>query len=77
MAEIEEFEGDIFWDEADTENCVDSPEDELDNVGEDNIVEFEQAKRLPNFFGVHTGGKDRFFTTLQEAQAAVAQVQED
>ena len=76
MAEIEKFEGDTFWNDADTENCVDSPEDELENVGEDNIVEFEQAKRLPNFFGVHTGGRDRFFTTLAEAQSTVAQAQE-
>ena len=77
MAEIEKFEGDIFWNEEDPEICVDSPEDELENVGEDNIVEFEQAKRLPSFFGVHTGGKDRFFTTLEEAQAAVTKAQED
>ena len=77
MAEIENFEGDIFWDKEDTENCIDSPEDELENVGENDIVEFEQAKRLPNFFGVYTGGKDRFFTTLEEAQTAVAKAQED
>lgn len=75
MAEIDKFEGDMFWDSADTEDTVYDPEDALENAMEDNIVEFEQAKRLPNFFGVYTGSKHRFFTTLAEAQTAVMEAQ--
>jgi hypothetical protein len=70
MAEIFNFDGDLFWNEADTESYVDDPDDELDNAGEGNIVQFEQAKRLPNFFGVLIDGKSRYFDTELEAEAA-------
>lgn len=70
MAEIEKFEGDLFWNEADTEVGCDDPDDEMDNYGEGDIVEFEQAKRLPNFFGVLVNDKPRYFDTAEEAEAA-------
>jgi hypothetical protein len=70
MAEIEKFEGDIFWNSDDTESAIDSPDDEMDNLYEGDIAEFEQAKRLPNFFGVVIGDKARYFDTFEEATAA-------
>jgi hypothetical protein len=70
MAEIEKFEGDIFWNSDDTESSCYDPEDELDNVGTGDIIEFEQAKRLPNFFGVVVNDKPRYFDTQEEAEAA-------
>lgn len=70
MAEIEKFEGDIFWNSEDTESACYDPDDEMDNVGEGDIVEFEQAKRLTNFFGVIVDGKERYFDTQEEAEAA-------
>lgn len=77
MAEILKFDGDIFWNESDTENNIDDPDEELDNVGPGCVVEFEQAYRLPNFFGVMTIGPDdesiyRYFTTEKEALNASA-----
>jgi hypothetical protein len=71
MAEIFNFKGDIFWVEADPENSVDDPDDELDNAGEGSIVQFEQAVRLPNFFGVLINGKSRYFDTELEALDAL------
>ena len=69
--EIENFEGDLFWNADDTENTVYDPDDELDNIGDlGAIVEFEQAKRLPSFYGVLVAeGKTRYFDTRQEAEA--------
>jgi len=76
VSEIEKFEGDLFWNADNTEDSVYSPEDELDNIGSLEIVEFQQAKRLPNFFGVAIPrDKDhddyRFFTTQEEAEACI------
>lgn len=70
MAEIEKFEGDLFWNDDNPEDACWDPHDELDNVGEGEIVEFQQAKKLPNFFGVLVDGKERYFDTLEEAEAA-------
>jgi len=71
MAEILKFEGDIFWNAENTEQSIYDPSDELENVSDGDIVEFEQAKRLPNFFGVYINGKERYFDTEKEAEAAV------
>ena len=71
MAEITKFAGDIFWVEYDTENSIDDPDDELDNVGDGDIVEFEQALRLPNFFGVLVNDEPKYFETKAEAEAAL------
>jgi len=71
MSEIQKFEGDMFWDASDTEDAVYDPEETLDDyAGNGGIVEFEQAKRLPNFFGVLVNGQHRFFTTRAEAEEA-------
>jgi hypothetical protein len=70
MAEITKFAGDIFWVEYDTENSIDDPYDELDCVGDGVIVEFEQALRLPNFFGVVVNDEPKYFETKAEAEAA-------
>ena len=70
MAEITKFAGDIFWVEYDTENSIDDPYDELDYVGDGVIVEFEQALRLPNFFGVVVNDEPKYFETKAEAEAA-------
>jgi hypothetical protein len=75
MAEINKFEGDLFWNADDPESSCYDPSDELDNVGEGDIVEFEQAKRLPNFFGVLVDGKERYFDTAEEAESACAKPQ--
>jgi hypothetical protein len=70
--EITQFEGDIFWNEADTETACE-PDDELDNASEVGaIVEFEQAKRLTNFFGVLLEKECKYFTTLEEAEECSA-----
>jgi hypothetical protein len=73
--EIEKFEGDLFWNSDDPEAAIDDPDDELGNIGDIGaIVEFEQAKRLPNFYGVDCGEDDkgrlvaRYFDTLAEAE---------
>jgi hypothetical protein len=76
MSEIDKFEGDLFWNDENPEDSVYSPEDELDDIGSLQIVEFQQAKRLSNFFGVaipHDKDHDdyRFFTTQEEAEACV------
>ena len=83
MAKIDNFEGDLFWNEADTENACYDPDDELDNINEVGaIVEYEQAKRLPNFFGVDCGEDAEgravyeYFTTLAEAEARSKEVTE-
>jgi hypothetical protein len=70
MAEIEKFEGDIFWNSDDTESACYDPDDEMDNVGDGDIVEFEQAIRCANFFGVLVDGKPRYFDTQAEAEEA-------
>lgn len=79
---IKKFAGDMFWSADDTEYTVFDPEDELDERrGLGNIVEFEQAKRLPNFFGVDCGDDTNghpiyeFYTTREEAEVRAAQVQ--
>jgi hypothetical protein len=77
MAEIDKLEGDIFWLEYDTEAAVDDPEDELSNAEEGGIIEFEQAKRLPNFFGTLINDKARYFDTLEEAEIAIKNSQEE
>jgi hypothetical protein len=71
MMELQTYRGDLFWNSKDTENTVDSPEDELDNVGEGNIVKFDVATREPDMYGVLIAGKARFFATLAEAEEAV------
>ena len=77
MAEILQFEGDLFWNTDDTEAAVDDPDDELDSIGDLGvIVEFEQAKRLPNFYGVLVGkGETRYFETVEEAEACSTNVE--
>lgn len=70
MAEMHKFEGDLFWNFEDPEVACYDPADELDDVGEGHIVKFEQAKRLSNFFGVLVDGKERYFDTAEEAEAA-------
>ena len=71
MAKIDNFEGDMFWNSDDTECSCFDPDDEMDNVGEGDIVEFEQAKRLTNFFGAVVNGKSLYFDTLEEAETAI------
>jgi hypothetical protein len=78
MSEIENFEGDLFWNADDTESTCDDPYDELLNVvvnlrraGEGNIVVFEQAKRLPNFYGALINGEERYFESLGEVEEAL------
>jgi hypothetical protein len=68
--EIEKFEGDLFWNDDNSEDSCFDPYDELDQVGEGEIVEFMQAKKLPNFFGILIEGKERYFDTLEEAEEA-------
>lgn len=70
--EISKFEGDLFWNDDDPEtNC--EPEEEMDNYRESVVVTFQQAKSLPNFYGVRIWEpemkeyQDRFFTTREEA----------
>ena len=77
MSEIQKFEGDLFWNHEDTEDAVYDPDDELDSINEIGaIVEFEQAKRLPNFYGVDCGADAQgraiywYFTTVEEAEVA-------
>ena len=72
---IEKFDGDMFWNDDDTENAIYDPDDELDNINViGTIVEFQQAKRLTNFFGVDCGEDSEsnplyeYFTTLEEAE---------
>jgi hypothetical protein len=69
MAEIDKFEGDLFWNEENSETTCE-PDDELDNLQDGDIVEFQQAKRLTNFFGVLVNGSPRYFDTQEEAEAA-------
>ncbi len=75
MSKIETYEGDMFWDAADTEDSIDSPEEHLENVGCGQVVKFEQAKRLPDFYGIQYYDADKdeylceFFTTAEEAEA--------
>lgn len=72
--EIDKFEGDLFWNDEDTENTCE-PEEELDNVGKGDIVEFQQAKSLPHIFGViDKDDKARFFTTMAEAEAVAQEI---
>lgn len=76
MAELEKFEGDLFWDAADTEQSVYDPEDALEEYDPLQVVEFQQAKVLPNFYGFWVRkdeGDDefRFFPTREEAEAAI------
>ena len=70
MAEISQFEGDLFWNDDDTEATCE-PEEELYNLCDGDIVEFQQAKRLANFFGALISGEPRFFDTLEETEAAM------
>jgi hypothetical protein len=72
--EIEKFEGDIFWNADDPETAVYDAFDELANVGEYVIVEFQQAKMLSNIFGVLIGGEERYFTTKAEAEQAAKEI---
>jgi hypothetical protein len=81
MAKIENFEGDMFWDSADTEDIVHDPDEALANINNlGAIVEFEQAKRLINFFGVDCGedweGQPiyEYFDTQEEAEARSKEV---
>jgi len=98
MSEIENFEGDLFWNADDTESTAaqlrkngeeiivlddlirghagalhtcDGPYDELLYAGEGNIVVFEQAKRLPNFYGALINGEERYFESLGEVEEAL------
>jgi len=77
MSEIEKFEGDMFWNDECTEDTVYSPEDELEECGIAHVVCFQQAARLPNFYGVMFAKQDsddseyRFFTTKEEAEACI------
>jgi hypothetical protein len=70
MAELEKYRGDMFWSSEDTENTVDDPEEELDNVGEGIVVQFDVATRMPDMFGILVRGKYLFFDTKAEAEAA-------
>jgi hypothetical protein len=65
----------MFWDSENTESSCYDPEDDMDNVCEGDIIEFEQAKRLPNFFGVIIDDKTRFFDTLEEVHAAIKEAE--
>lgn len=77
MSEIEKFEGDMFWNDESTEDVVYSPEDELEEYGPAHVVCFQQASRLPNFYGVMFAKPDsddseyHFFTTKDEAEACI------
>jgi len=72
----------MFWDEDDTEVSHPDPYDILDNVGSGEIVEFEQAKRLSNFYGFTYPKKDgtddaeeHYFLLLKDAEDALAELQ--
>lgn len=78
---LDKFEGDIFWNSDDTENSVHDPDDELDNINEVGaIVEYEQAKRLTNFFGVDCGEDAEgraiyeYFDNKEEAEKRSAEI---
>jgi len=60
-----------FWNADDTESTCDGPYDELLYAGEGNIVVFEQAKRLPNFYGALINGEERYFESLGEVEEAL------
>jgi hypothetical protein len=74
-------EGDMFWDEADTEISHFDPYDILDEHLAGEIVEFEQAKRLPNFFGFSWGRdeepKEFYFATKEEAEKKLDELTAD
>jgi hypothetical protein len=81
MAKLDKFEGDLFWNEADTESAVYDPDDELDNINQVGaIVEYEQAKRLSNFFGVDCGQDSEgraiyeYFDSKEEAEKRSTEV---
>jgi hypothetical protein len=75
MAEIEKFDGDMFWDYDDSESMVDDPDEFMEEVGCGTVIRFEQAQRLPNIYGVriYIAAKDeyvtRYFTDKAEADA--------
>lgn len=78
---IEKLAGDMFWNSDDTEDIVHDPDEELANINEVGaIVEFEQALRLTNFFGVDCGedfeGQPlyEYFDTQEEAEKRSAEV---
>jgi hypothetical protein len=74
--------GDMFWDADDPEKAEESPEEILrDDYAPEHIAEFQQATRLPNFFGFYLQATDgtgekideeqfHFFETKEEAEAA-------
>jgi len=72
MPEITKFEGDLFWRDDDREQNIE-PEEELSAIGDIGIViEFAQAKTLPNIFGVYVDKEhSKFFETEEEADAYV------
>ena len=73
---LTKFEGDMFWDADDPETSHQDPEDILDGLCVGDIVEIQQAKSLPNFFGVDLGTDAaghalyEFFDTEEEALEA-------
>lgn len=73
---ITKFEADLFWDADDPETSHLDPEDILDGMYPGDIVEIQQAKSLPNFFGVDLGEDAsgvalyEFFDNEEEAQEA-------
>jgi hypothetical protein len=70
---IDKFEGDIFWNAEDREMDVE-PEEYMNEVGCGIVIQFSQAKSLPDFYGVQYYESDKdeyvdvFFTTLEEAE---------
>lgn len=66
---LDKFEGDLFWDAADTENSVDSPDDHMDHFGSGDVVKFEAAKRVSDMWGaINLSGDVAYFSTLTEAE---------
>ena len=78
--------GDMFWDDDDPEKCEDSPEEILrENYSPEHIAKFQQASRLPDFFGFYLQTTDEsgevideeqfhFFETKEEAEAALTKL---
>lgn len=76
--------GDMFWNADDPERSHETPDRILENCEPASVKEFQQATRLPNFFGFYLETPNEtetdcerqfhYFETEEEARAALEQL---
>lgn len=84
MAEILKFEADLYWDADDPEWSQGDADDFFyeDKMDAGHVFRFQQAIRLPDFYGFAIRGEDgdvietRYFETKEEAEQELAKRQE-